>query len=372
MIYLKIYGRLYCKLFGLLLLCVFSNSTVLAETDEQPNCQPHPTQLSDFAVKRSPKAILLVPLLYKNPDTPRENEHWPEPSARALESFYRGRGAQVTWLRNVRTWQQYYSYIDQLRERGQHFDRVIFIGHGGFDGPLLNSDVLLENKEIKGDRAEAILLTEQQPGNEQVVSLSYQPNENKAFSEYLERNWRELLNMSQDEARAELQQQHQKHQSVDSQCFSKFCPSAKLNGLSTEQRSERQASCNKVCRKSLYDYKFYERVNEDRFWLFANSLRDVLKKDGLIFMGECNAGSPTPKQYSHWDTPGIVVSSKVAGGPYHNYVHFLSTATGRLVAGPIGSSSAEDIVNRIVAMESNQEQRFLCMATPLKDLGFKD
>lgn len=354
-----------------LIMSLAMNAPGIYADEEAPQfCQLGASQIGDFAVRRAPKKILIVPLLYRNPETPRENEHWPEPSARRIEAFYRGRfHANVEWLRNVRTWKDYYAQAERLHAQGQRFDRVVFIAHGGFDGPLLKDDILFENVVVDGDKSKVLQLTEAQPGNEHVISITYKPEENKAFTDYIEHNWRELLAMPEPETRAALKQQQQQLQPIDMQCYDAFCAAPKLEGLVETQKTAKLATCEKVCRKSLYEIKYYEHVNEQRFWLFANSLNGLVKEDGLIFLGECNAGTPTPKQYSHWDTPGIVVSSKLAGGPYHNYVHLLSTATGRLVAGPIGSSSADDVVKRIFSLESNHEQRFLCMSAPLKDLS---
>lgn len=342
----------------------------LAQADELGGgfaaCQEGSSQLSDFTIRRAPKDILLVPLLYRNPDVVRENAHWPEPYARRLEAFYRARyHARVTFLRNIRTWKDYYTQTDELRQRGARFDRAIFIAHGGYDGPILNTDILREDRTQQGEQIQVLQLTEAQPGNQHVIALSYKPHENPAFAEYVDRNWQALLQMPPNEAKATLRRMRQQLQPVDNICFNKFCPSSKLQAMPEASRKERLDSCDQVCRKSLYDIKYYEEASEARFSLYADSLRDLVKADGLIFLGECNAGTATPKQYSHWDTPGIVVSSKIAGGPYQNYVHLLSNATTRTVAGPIGKSSAEDIVKRIMALENNHEQRYLCVAQPL-------
>ena len=328
-------------------------------------CEPEAHSLDDFPVRKSPKRVLLVPMLYHNPEYPRETELWPEPAARKLSEFYRNQfKSDVHWLRNIRTWQDYFQQAKALNDYGLHFDRVIFIAHGGFDGPVLRNEVLSETRVIEGDEAKVTQISEAQPGNEHVVTITNKLSKNKAFSDYLASHWQELLTLPETQVRAQLKQQHQALQTMDNACYAKFCNEKKLAGLVSETREARVETCERVCRPSLYEVKYFEQVSERRFWLFANSLRDLVKDDGLVFMGECNAGTPTPKQYSHWDTPGIVVSSKLAGGPYHNYVNLLSSATKRLVAGPIGSSSADDIVKRIIALESNHEQRFLCMAAP--------
>lgn len=364
--YLKQTTTTYLCILGLVLISGFCSYAVAYDPSEAANhCQPEPRRLSQYTVRRAPRQVLLVPLLYKNPEVPRENERWPEPSAQILNNFYRYHyHAQVIWLRNIRTWQDYYQQTSELIQRGYQFDRIIFIAHGGFDGPLLRSEILIEENELKGDQAIAQQVSEAQPGNEKVISITYSLHKNKAFSDYLTNNWRELLNTPDGEMRHAIKQKHIELQAMDTACFDKFCNMQKLLGQSDSERAVRLESCERVCRPALYEVKNFERASEDRFMLFANSLRSLTREDGLIFMGECNAGTPTPKQYSHWDTPGIVVSSKIADGPYQNYVHLLSSASDRLVAGPIGKSSASDIVKRIISMEKNHEQSFLCMALP--------
>lgn len=354
-------------------LVLWLNSTLsyalTAAENASLTCEPQTHRISEYNVRKAPKNVLIVPMLYRNTDNPRETEHWPEPPARALTSFYQGQfKTRVHWLRNVRNWQTYYAQTDDLIQQGMQFDRVIFIAHGGFDGPLLQNEIISETREVNGDQAIIKQISEAQPGNEHVVTIETKNmSRNKKFNDYLADNWRQLLTLPETAVRATLKQQHQAFQPMDQACYAKFCDAKKIAGLTPDVRNARLETCEKVCRPALYDVKYFEQPSEKRFRLFSDSLKSLVKEDGIIFMGECNAGTPTPKQYSHWDTPGIVVSSKIAGGPYHNYVNLLSSATGRLVAGPIGSSSADDIVKRIIALENNHEQRFLCMAMPSLD-----
>lgn len=340
-----------------------------AAENASQTCEPEAHSINDYQVRKAPKNVLIVPMLYHNTDNPRETEHWPEPPARTLTNFYQGQfKTRVHWLRNVRSWQAYYTQTDELIRQGMQFDRVVFIAHGGFDGPLLQNEITSETREVNGDHAMIKQVSEAQPGNEHVVTIETKNMaRNKGFNDYLASNWQQLLTHPENEVRAILKQQHQAFQPMDKACYANFCDAKKLAALTPETKTARLETCEKVCRPSLYDVKYFEQPSEKRFRLFSDSLKSLVKEDGIIFMGECNAGTPAPKQYSHWDTPGIVVSSKIAGGPYHNYVNLLSAATGRLVAGPIGSSSADDIVKRITALENNHEQRFLCMAMPSLD-----
>jgi len=64
------------------------------------------------------------------------------------------------------------------------------------------------------------------------------------------------------------------------------------------------------------------------------------------------------------DETELLINSTLAGGPHQSYVHLVSAATGRITAGPIGQSSAEDIVNRVILFETGRPQYNLCIAAP--------
>jgi hypothetical protein len=64
------------------------------------------------------------------------------------------------------------------------------------------------------------------------------------------------------------------------------------------------------------------------------------------------------------DKSEFLINSTLAGGPHQSYVHLVSAATGRITAGPIGESSAEDIVNQIIMFETSRPQHKLCIVAP--------
>jgi hypothetical protein len=64
------------------------------------------------------------------------------------------------------------------------------------------------------------------------------------------------------------------------------------------------------------------------------------------------------------DETELLINSTLAGGPHQSYVHLVSAVTGRVTAGPIGDSSAEDIVNRVIMFESGRPQYNLCIVEP--------
>jgi hypothetical protein len=64
------------------------------------------------------------------------------------------------------------------------------------------------------------------------------------------------------------------------------------------------------------------------------------------------------------DETKLLINSTLAGGPHKSYVHLVSAATGRITAGPIGESSAKDIVNRVIMFETGRPQYNLCVVAP--------
>src|SRR5574341_1229072 len=77
-------------------------------------CAGNFTNLNQWPVVQFPKRVLLIPLLRKQDDS-NENERWPERPAALLADFYRRRfQAEVVWLRNIRTWDDYYFEVNRL------------------------------------------------------------------------------------------------------------------------------------------------------------------------------------------------------------------------------------------------------------------
>jgi hypothetical protein len=98
-------------------------------------------------------------------------------------------------------------------------------------------------------------------------------------------------------------------------------------------------------------------------------LSSLTAADGLIFFGACNPGSAAPEKIQEPDETEFLINSTLANGPHKSYVHLMSTATGRITAGPIGNSSAEDIVKRLTMFETNRPQNYLCIADPSTKLS---
>ncbi len=153
-------------------------------------------------------------------------------------------------------------------------------------------------------------------------------------------------------------------QPLDHACFQRYCSPDKLAASPEQEHEYRRYLCELICRKSLFDLKTTVEISPERFFHFTKSFSSLVTADGLIFFGACNPGSAAPKKIVVRDETELLINSALAGGPHKSYVHLISAATGRITAGPIGDSSAADIVNRIIMFETSRPQHNLCIAAP--------
>ena len=305
-----------------------------------------------------------MPLLSREPHT-IESPRWSEQPARTLEAFYRKRfNASVTQLRDVWGWTDYYRQVEQIVRQSPSFDRVIFISHGGFDGPVLENVIFQQNLEITGGKGELRQLSEAQPGLKNVLSIIYDTGKNRIFSDYIALHWPELAPMKPTDIRHLLKGLEKQLQPLDQACFQQSCSPDRLAASPEEQREYRLYLCELICREPLFEQKTAVEISPERFFHFAKSLSSLATTDGLIFFGACNPGSAAPIKVLEKDETELLINSTLAGGPHKSYVHLVSAATGRITAGPIGESSAADIVNRVMMFEAGRPQHNLCVAAP--------
>lgn len=151
---------------------------------------------------------------------------------------------------------------------------------------------------------------------------------------------------------------------LDSACFQRYCSPGRLAARRGQRLEYQIYLCELLCRESLFKLKTSIEISPERFFHFTNSLSSLVTADGLIFFGACNPGSAAPQKVAERDEIDLLINSTLAGGPHKSYVHLVSATTGRITAGPIGNSSAEDIVNRIIMFETGRPQRFLCIVAP--------
>jgi len=342
------------------LLCFCTNS-VFSEENRLLSCQSVQGALSYL---QPPRQVLLVPLLSRDPDT-QASERWAEQPAGIIAAFYRNRfNADVKQLRDVWSWEDYYQQVEQMLQQSLSFDRVVFIGHGGFDGPVLKNKVFRQDHMITGVNGKLLQFSEAQPGLKNVLSIDYNINKNQIFTDYIAAHWLELAQMNSSEIRHLLKGLEKQLQPLDSACFNRYCSPEKLATTRPETHESRISLCELVCRESLFDLKSSAEISPERFFLFTNTLRSLVTADGLIFFGACNPGSEAPDIVAKRGSAEMLINSTLAGGPFQSYVHLVSSAAGRVTAGPIGESSAEDIINRIILFETNQPQHYLCVVSP--------
>ena len=347
------------------LLVAIEGSDAQERPDSWQPCRIRFQRLRDLGNLHPPQRILLVPLLRKAPEQ-RSGERWPEIHAARIEAFYRRQfRADVVWLRDVRLWQDFYRKIQPLQQQSRVFDRIVFIGHGGFDGPILNAGLLREGLSVSNGQASIYRDVEYQPGLLRAFSIAYDVDRDPAFSQYAASNWRELAQMDPPVASKQLRAVERQLQGLDQACFQRHCSPALLAASRNEAEREAQlTACESVCRNPLFMMKWGDEVAPVRFKLFVDSLRSLTQENGLIFFGQCNPGTVAVRGKSSWDREGVLVHSSLANGPHDTYLQLMAAATARAVAGPVGNSSGEDMVRRIRLLEIDHPQSYLCIVDP--------
>jgi len=240
----------------------------------------------------------------------------------------------------------------------------MFISHGGFDGPVLKNAVFRQDLQVTEGKGKLLQLSEAQPGLENALSITYDTPKNRIFSDYMASHWQELAAMKTTEIWHLLKGLERQLQPLDRACFQRYCSPEQLSVIPAQQHEYQLNFCDLICRPPLFEQKKSTQISPERFFQFANSLSALTIEDGLIFFGACNPGSAAPIKVVEQDETEFLINSTLAGGPHQSYVHLVSAATGRVTAGPIGDSSAEDIVNRIIMFESGHPQRNLCIIAP--------
>jgi len=343
-------------------LVLLFNTIESYSSDQNPllSCGAYYDKLGELKLQQPPKRVLLVPLLSREPHS-TESQRWAEQPARTLAAFYKHQfNADVEQLTDVWSWADYYHQAEQMTLQSQPFDRVIFISHGGFDGPVLSNKAYWQELQINGGHANVLQFSEEQPGLKNILSITYDTAKNPIFSEYMTSHWLELLPMSSTDIWHQLKSIEKQLQPLDQACFKRYCAADKL----PTNQENRLKLCELICREPLFELKTSVEISPERFFHFTDSLNSLTSADGLIFFGACNPGSAAPKSIIAKDETELLINSTLAGGPHLSYVHLVSTTADRITAGPIGESSADDIVERIVSFESNHSQRFLCIAAP--------
>ncbi len=347
-----------------LLLLWMSAADVYSDESHLISCRSSYRRLSDLTLQQPPRRVLLVPLLSREPHT-TESPRWSEQPARTLEAFYRNRfNATVKQLRDVWSWTDYYRQVEQTMQQSPPYDRVIFISHGGFDGPVLENVVFRQDFQITGGKGKLFQFSEAQPGLKHALSITYNAEQNRVFSDYMASRWPELAPMESTDIWHRLKGLEKQLQPLDHACFQRYCSPEQLATSPVQQRGYRLYLCELICRESLFEQKTSVEISPERFFHFTKSLSSLVTADGLIFFGACNPGSAAPVKMQKKDETELLINSTLADGPHQSYVHLVSAATGRITAGPIGKSSAEDIVNRVILFETGRAQYNLCIVAP--------
>jgi hypothetical protein len=345
-------------------LLAVASANVYSNSYHSKSCNAFQGKLSDLRLHASPKRVLLIPLLSKDPAT-NETPRWAEQPARVLKAFYKNRfHSEVQILRDIWNWSDYYPEVERLAQESPPFDRIIFISHGGFDGPVMKNAVFSQHYEVTGGKGKLVQLSEAQPGLLNRMEITYDIAKNRVFSDHIASNLDHFKSMKSSDVFQQLKNLEMRLLPLDQSCYERYCGPDKLAGSPERLKPYRLDICNRTCREPLFQQKNSTDISSERFFTFTKSLSSLLTEDGLIFFGTCNPGSAAPKKEDEPDITELLINSNLAGGPHKTYVHLVSAATGRATAGPIGKSSAEDIVNRVMLFENNRPQGRLCIALP--------
>jgi hypothetical protein len=350
-------------LISIVLISIYTANVQSDEHSTKP-CLPYSVKLSDLNLQQPPRRVLLVPLLSGELDS-NQNPRWPEQPARLLEAFYRHKfNIIVKLLSDVWSWTDYYRQVEQLLQQGFSFDRIIFISHGGYDGPILKNAVYLQEQHVTGSKINILQFSEAQPGLKNVLSITYDTEKNRQFSDYMASHSKDFASMEFDAIWQQITGYEKQIQPLDNSCYQRYCSTEKLALRPPQQREYQQHLCELICRKPLFEIKQSVEISPERFLHFTNSLNSLLTADGLIFFGACNPGSISPKIEVQKDETELLINSTLAGGPHMSYVHLVSKASDHITSGPVGDSSGEDVVKRIIMFENNRPQHHLCIVVP--------
>ncbi|MBK8817267.1 MAG: hypothetical protein IPN42_17970 [Methylococcaceae bacterium] len=350
-------------LISIVLISIYTANVQGDEHSTKP-CLPYSVKLSDLNLQQPPRRVLLVPLLSGELDS-KQNPRWPEQPASHLKAFYRNRfNVSVKLLHDVWSWSDYYEQAEQLVQQSLSFDRIIFISHGGYDGPILKNAVYLQEQHASGSTINMLQFSEAQPGLKNVLSITYDTEKNRKFSDYMASHWKDFGSMEFDAVWQQLTGYEKQIQPLDNSCYQRYCSTEKLALRPPQQREYQQHLCELICRKPLFEIKQSVEVSPERIFHFINSLNALLRADGLIFFGACNPGSISPKIEVQKDETELLINSTLAGGPHMSYVDLVSEASGHITSGPVGESSGEDVVKRIMLFENNRPQHHLCIVIP--------
>jgi hypothetical protein len=352
------------KLAGLCLAVGLLLGTGMAPAGEAPD-RPACRTGNGLAAPGVPRAVLLVPLLKGSPED-REPETWPNHPVAQLAGFYRGRfRAETTRLLGIRTWNGFLDKARRLKEHGATFDRILLIGHGGLDGPVLNWDMIVREFTREGSAGRAVRLLESQPGLVDSYVVTYDATHQPAFADTLAHRWKKLAEEDPNDVDRTLRQLESALEAPDAACLAYHCPAGLLDSIrSPAERDRKQRTCAWVCRRPLYRSRWEARADPGRFARFAESLMALAKPGAVIVVGSCNPGTRMPQSGDPRDTGGVLPQSPMVGGPHPTYLHLLAAATGRFAAGPMGQASAEEIVARVRRFETGDPPRNFRLVAP--------
>ena len=156
--------------------------------------------------------------------------------------------------------------------------------------------------------------SEAQPGLKNMLSITYDTQKNRIFSDYMASRWPELAPMNFADIWHLLTGLEKQLLPLDSACFQRYCSPDRLATRMGKQLEYQLYLCDLFCHESLFQLKTSVEISPERFFHFTKSLNSLVTTDGQIFFGTCNPGSAAPEKVVELDETELLINSTLLAG----------------------------------------------------------
>ncbi len=341
------------------------------DSSDMENCGDKCDYLGEFpAINAEPKSVLFIPMssgyLGLSEQEWQSDDSEFDRAIRELTAMYEAKGVtEIVVLPRLQNWDDVADIADDLSDKT--FDRVIVVGHGALDGPITRGEAARTIEP--GKIVEEWVM---QPGLTRRYTTTYTGD---VFQDFIDANHDTLLTQYESVTNNLMDLITENEQQAYEECVYRMsddnepaCDAACDESCSTFEGQERNVNCDSGCFNQCVDdyinevaiptctpisHEFEEALDADAYRDFSDGLASLTADDGLIFLGFCNAAT---------DAYSATVVNSISG--LRSYTDLVASTTGRHASGPIGSTSGQDIIDRVTAMERNRDQKYLYIAAP--------
>jgi hypothetical protein len=338
-------------------------------------------------VSRRANRVLLI--------TSDENEEDAGSFRQALSSlgvFYERRGAiAIRVIDDVTTVGELFDLFDELSATEDPFDRVVLLGHGGFDGPVFDWETEESHFETDVESEDGSIVDElfiagrYQPGARVTTTLQFRSEDLPELRTYLLEHGAPSHPFALNEDLPPIREYVDGL--VTEQCLDLWRTACDQHCAQSWESSPRApdsdviASCTEECMVDQHARRYCDFYsidhaapsavadigaevtgtirlkstdvrNPNAFERFASGLASVTRESGLIFLAHCNAATP----------PDEARAESVHHG--NSFAHRVARASGRFVGAPIGLTAWHEIMGRIPSLERGNDQDVIRIASP--------